>query len=245
MKSLPRVALGPVQPGLNHRPVLWALLERLQSTGIQSQCFYSQSRFADVDGVTGVTGRSYRHLDSWLMSAEVCREVLEHGMASADLAVVENANDASQPNSFDDLCSRLELPRLMVVDTGSADPCRLPARPKKVDGVFLSSSRDRADFNEQRLRLETLWNIPVFGGLVGCAHAQAILNRLPASARPSAELCRALGDSLASSVDLSSILDLAAPPTWGHACDMVFAGADQSQGALNGLRVAVALDDAF
>jgi cobyrinic acid a,c-diamide synthase len=88
MNHLARVALGSAHAHDDYRPLMWALLQAMEVSGIQVQGFHSQARFVDADGTLTISGRSERHLDSWLMSPEHCREVVAHGMCGADVAVV-------------------------------------------------------------------------------------------------------------------------------------------------------------
>ena len=236
MKTLPRIALGAVQPDVDSRPLLWGLLQHLEESGLQTQCFFSQSRFAPVDGVASITGRSYRHLDARLMSQEVCREVLLHGAQGTDLSIVETAGQLEN-----DLLKWLELPRVVVIDVANEDPCKMPPRPHGVDGIFLIGAANHSVFTRERVRWEALWNAPVMGGLIGGAHITAILERLPPGSRPSRELVRALCNSLELTKSFSRLARLAAPPTWATSSGHLFHGSQ----ALQQLKVAVAFDDAF
>jgi cobyrinic acid a,c-diamide synthase len=240
MNYLARVALGAAHAHDDYRPVLWALLHAMEVAGIQVQGFHSQARFVESDGTLAISGRAERHLDSWLMSPDHCREVVSHGMRGADLAVVEGSFVTSQGGGLDALCDWLDLPRWMVADASSADPCRTPLRPDKVDGVFLAGLRDERELVRQALRWETLWGVPVLGGLANCPHVLAILEHLPRGARPSRELCRALGESLILRKDIDTLLSLANRP-WHDPTPQLFRPAPR----MSGLTVAVAFDGAF
>src|SRR4030042_2580483 len=88
MLPLPRVAVGTIQPEADLRAILWALMEAFRSRGVQVQRFLSQACFATCHGPDVASGLTPRHLDSWLMSAHVCREILIRGAENCDLAVV-------------------------------------------------------------------------------------------------------------------------------------------------------------
>ena len=240
MRTLPRVALGAVQPQADYRPLLWGLLQCLEEAGVQTQCFCSQSLFPAVDGATSITGRSYRHLDAQLMSPEICREVLLHGAHGADLSIIETGQQGGQA-SQERLIDWLELPRVVVLDVEHNDPCQVPPRPANVDGIFLTGASDHETFSQQRLRWETLWNAPVLGGLIGGAHIRAIVDHLPPGSRPSKELVRALGKSIVWTSKIARLLNLAGPAPQGEATQHLF----RPSQAMNKLKVAVAFDDAF
>src|SRR5688500_10274395 len=89
MCYLPRLAVGTIQPKADIQPFCWALLDVLSRLGPHVQAFCSQSRFPICDGAAPITGQCHRHLDSWLMSREVCREIFYQGTRTSDLALVE------------------------------------------------------------------------------------------------------------------------------------------------------------
>jgi cobyrinic acid a,c-diamide synthase len=240
MNCVARVALGSINAHEDYRAVLWALLHAMEVGGVQVQGFHSQATFVETDGTLAITGRAQRHLDSWLMSPEHCREVLSHGMRGADLAVVEGHFGKQAGGSLDALSDWLDLPRWVIADASSSDPCLFPPRPDKVDGVFLFGLRDAGELARQAFRWETLWGVPVLGGLAACPHLLAILEHLPRGARPSRELCRALGESLVLRKELDTLLALADRP-WIEPTPQLFRPAPR----MSGLTVAVAFDGAF
>ena len=89
MPELPRLAVGTVQVDVDLQPILWGLMEGLRRDGLQIQSFLSRACFARCAETATVTGRKPRHLDSWLMPREVCRELFAPGAQWADLAVVQ------------------------------------------------------------------------------------------------------------------------------------------------------------
>ena len=89
MPQIPRLAVGAVQNRVDVQPVTWALLAYLAAHGLQVQHFLSRACFTPCDGASGTTGLSSRHLDSWLMTPEVCRDIFFRAARSADMAIVE------------------------------------------------------------------------------------------------------------------------------------------------------------
>ena len=91
MSQLPRIAIGKLQSPADCTPILWALLDALERSGLRVQHFLSQACFIAREAATTITGRSPRHLDSWLMDEQACREAFVRGCRSSDVAVVRGA----------------------------------------------------------------------------------------------------------------------------------------------------------
>ena len=197
MSRLPRVAIGTIQPEADLRPMLWALLEALRKQGLQVQSFLSQACFTDYLGVATLTGLNPRHLDSWLMTPELCREVFVRGTRGCDFGLVEGrflppaAGPCPLGGLLETLCDWLDLPALAVIDVSRAALCRLPARPIKADGLLLDGLSE-GDFVRTSTELEALWGIPVLGGLAIRPEVRRAVAQIEPGDRPSRELCRAL-----------------------------------------------------
>lgn len=197
MSRLPRIAIGTIQPDADLRPMLWAFLETLRKRGLQVQSFLSQACFTDYLGVATLTGLNPRHLDSWLMTPELCREVFVRGTRGCDFGLVEGrflppASGRCQAGGLlETLCDWLDLPALAVLDVSRACTCRLPARPVKADGLLLDGLGD-GDFVQISTELEALWGIPVLGGLSISPDVRRAVTAIEPGDRPSRDLCRAL-----------------------------------------------------
>ena len=76
MPSLPRLAIGTIQEGADLQAVLMALLDTLRRGGVQTQCFASRASLPGQWASKAVTGLPGRFLDSWLMSPELCGDLL-------------------------------------------------------------------------------------------------------------------------------------------------------------------------
>ena len=247
MSRLPRIAVGTVQSESTHSVVLWALIDLMERNGTHVQSFLSQSRLLRQEGTSLLTRQSqrHRHLDSWLMTPEICREIFRHGADTCDLAIVEGryaVNESNGPSgSLDPLCEWLDLPRVVVLDAACASDCRFPQRPEKVDAVLLDRVADADQLARLQIMMEAVWGVPVLGYLGELPAIRAKINRLSEGSQPSVEICRSLGDQLAPRLKQDSFLKLAArnpslnQPTW------LFRNASLPQL----LRVAVAYDDAF
>lgn len=197
MSRLPRAAIGTIQPEADLRPVLWAFLETLRRDGIQVQSFLSQACFTDYLGAAALTGLNPRHLDSWLMSPDLCREVFLRGTRGCDFGLVEGrflppaCGRCEAGGLLETLCEWLDLPALAVLDVSRMRRCCLPQRPVRADGLLLDGLAE-ADFVRTSTELETLWSIPVVGGLAIDPQLRRAVATTPSGERPSRELCRAL-----------------------------------------------------
>ncbi len=89
MCNLRRLAVGTIQAGVNAQAITWALLQVLGRMGLGVQTFGSQACFSPLSGASAITGRSARHLDSWLMPRDLCQAMFARGSRGADLALVE------------------------------------------------------------------------------------------------------------------------------------------------------------
>ncbi len=226
-----------MQCGGDPRPATWALMSFLHSLGWQVQHFRAQACFSPVDEGRVVCGVPSRHLDSWLMTADVCRELFVRGAASCDLAVVEGtfcpAEQVSrvagtlpaQPTSaelgrrmlrlpappqrtdqepataamlcrLDTLCDWLRLPRVVILDVSQWNECCVPPRPE-ADGLLLDGLREPAQFFHLQTVLESLWKIPVVGGVDRLPALREHLRALRPGEVPSKCQCSDLGNSFA------------------------------------------------
>ena len=198
MPSLPRIAVGTVHPGAESRTILWALIESLRQTGVQVQSFCSRASCPGCEGVAQVSGLLPRHLDSWLMSPQRCREIFTRGARGADLALVEGRFDGAigaEPvgGRLETLCRWLNLPRIAVVDAAQIDRRGLPERPRRVDGLFLDRVADSRHWARLATDLEALWAVPVLGALERLPRLRSRLETVPPGQRPPRRICEELG----------------------------------------------------
>jgi len=254
MSILPRLAVGTIQPEVDSQPVVWGLLDAFAQAGVRTQTFLSRACFRPHDGASAISGIAPRHLDSWLMTPAVCRQSFLHAAASADLALVEGRYDqcghdcrgegAATGGSLDALCEWLDLPRVGIVDVRRLSLCQLPKRPA-VDRLLLDRVSGACDFHHWQTILESLWGIPVLGGLEECAAVRQQIAGLPVGQKPPREWAGALAQELARYCDLERLLRLAErrgiPGDWSQP-----EAADESGPLDRGnVHVAVAYDEAF
>lgn len=213
MVPLPRVAVGPVEPQADCRAILWGLMEALRTYGLQVQSFLSQACFASYHAAA--TGLNPRHLDTWLMSPDLCREIFLRGTESCDLALVAGtfAGGLAEQNgaggSFDALCHWLDLPRVVVLDVSGIDDRRLPQRPGQADALLLDGVHDSRHLARLEAALEARWAVPVLGALGRVPELRAEVRAVPAGTRPPRELCQRLGSHFLRHTQPQKVLELA------------------------------------
>ncbi len=214
MLPLPRLAVGTVQADVDQTMVLWALIEAMRFKGLQVQSFHGQACFSQHCGTATACGVSPRHLDSWLMSSERCRELLVHGSENADLALVDGKYSSTVTNGetiggrLDELCEWLDLPRLAVIDVPQAVAEGLPSLPPQVDALLLDRVAEGVEAAEWRERLQSLWGIPVLGGLETIEPLRAELASVPDGVRPPKDACQLLGSFFLRLTQTERLLEL-------------------------------------
>jgi cobyrinic acid a,c-diamide synthase len=245
MSILPRLAVGSIQPEADTQAILWGLLAALEQQGVRTQTFLSRACFTPHDGAAVITGNVPRHLDSWLMTPEVCRHAFLRKAVTADLSIVEGrydqASGTSVGGSLDQLCDWLHLPRIAIVDVARLNNCRLPARPN-ADALLLDRVNCLSDFSRWQTILGSLWNIPVIGGLSECEALRSNIAALPPGEKPPREWCTALATQFLRYSRLEGLRKVAAcggvPGQWARST-----GENNFQRGQ--VRVAVAYDEAF
>ena len=269
MLPLPRVAVGTVQREADSRAILWALIEALREQGLQVQCFLSRACFVGYHGTAAATGLNPRHLDSWLMSPDLCREIFMHGTRNCDLALVEGefagtaslaaggtaAQQTATGGSLDTLCRWLDLPRVAIVDVSRIEDCRLPQPPEQADALLLDRVNDGRELARLTTNLEALWGVPVLGALQQLPNLRSEVDAVPMGIRPPRELCQRLAGCFLRHAHPQRLLQLAlrrelAPGPLpfgmpGRRSRLVVPQLFSSDPAPSQLAVALACDNAF
>ena len=178
MSTLARLAVGSLQPGVDPQVAIWALREGLGRNGIQVQSYLSRACFPRNPAETSLTGLTVRHLDSWLMSPEICRDIFVRGARTADLAIVEGrfgpaADRDLLGGKLEPLCEWLDLPQIVILDVSKIGHCCLPDRPDRADALFLDKVGDAEEAARLATEFEALWGIPVVGAVERLPRVQA------------------------------------------------------------------------
>jgi cobyrinic acid a,c-diamide synthase len=244
MKRLARLALGAAHAECAGHLTCWALLDALRRHGLKVQHFHGRACFAPVNGALAATGLTSRHLDSWLMPPHVCRELFQHSSRDSDCVVVEGRyRAAAAPQtaaSLEALCDWLDLARLAVLDVSNLCGCRLPPRPQ-ADALLLEGLSSEAELLRVQTSLESLWGLPVLGGLPKLPQIEEAIRACPRGTAPSPHLCRELGEHFLRFSRLEAILRLADRPPLPAAPPSLFRDAARETPMV----IALAYDDAF
>jgi cobyrinic acid a,c-diamide synthase len=243
------------------------LLDALDRQEIRIQTFMHRSCLACMDGTSTITGVAPRHLDSWLMPPDVCRQAFVRGSRHCDLAVVEGnlsgAESLLPGGHIEPLCDWLGLPRLGILNVRGLSGCRLPGQGLPLDAVLLDGVASASDFYRWQTAVETLCGLPVLGALEETPIAREIISRLQPGQKPARELCRALGDQMVRYLQTGALLRLAEEREFPAAPQLEdvlpatplpfestkqraeFAPAEQDSRYRRGLTVAIAYDEVF
>ncbi len=246
MNHLPRIALGTVQDKEDVQLVLWALMNVLERAGLHVQSFASRSRCESRDVALCITGQGRRHLDSWLMQPDVCAELFSQGSRSADVGIVDGVFDSAKVpwatgGSLDTLCSWLDLPQVAVVNAALLQSCQLPSVPIGLDGIILDNVADSRQLCRVQTECEALYGVPVLGAMESIHRLRAAFLSLPRDAKPTPELCNALGSSLLAHFRFDDFLRIASKNGFAEVEGELF----RHRGLARPLNVAVAHDEAF
>ncbi|MES1213515.1 MAG: hypothetical protein ABUL64_02930 [Singulisphaera sp.] len=248
MSLLPRLAIGSAHPGVDPQPACWALLALLSDRGQQVRHFHSMATFPRLDGARAATGSSSRHLDSWLMTPEVCRETFAHGAANASLTIVDGRYVQAQEQSWsggqlDELSDWLDLPRIAVVDAAQIRDCCLPERPRHIDSLLLDNVDGLSQFARLQTILEAVWKIPVLGALESQRSVRESLAALPPGSTPAPQLCQRLAAGLQRYLRIDRLRELAARRPFPLVRPYLFRTEECDR--VTNVTVAIAFDEAF
>lgn len=167
MPALSRLAVGTVQEQATPQFMTWAMLGLLGQNRQNVQRFVGRACSPRCGAGQAIDGNAPRHLDSWVMSQDVCRELFFRPAKRADLSLVDGCYQQGRSSASDlsVLADHLDLPQLVVVDVTKLDGCHIPTRPEGATALLLDGVRNESEFFRVQTNLEALWGIPVVGGL--------------------------------------------------------------------------------
>jgi cobyrinic acid a,c-diamide synthase len=113
--------------GVGKTTVSLAIMAGMRRRGLVVQPFKCGPDFLDTSHQTRICGRAARNLDTWMLSTDANREVLEGGARRADVVVAEGMmglfdgkSGASEIGSSAEIAKLLQLPVVLVVDAGKS-----------------------------------------------------------------------------------------------------------------------------
>ena len=216
MNDQPRLALAIPASGPETSVAGLALMAGLAARRWRVQHFRARARLLGNAFVGQATGLPGRHLDAWLMPAEVCRTVFARGARQADLGLVEGTFDAlslgrlpqDEPGELGPIAEALDLPRVAVVPCRGPGDVHLPHLPRGTDAILLDGLEDPAAFEGLRRMIGLVARVPVLGAVEALPEVREALLRAPAD-RPPAEAIDQLGASFLRFADLNQLRALA------------------------------------
>jgi len=213
------------------------------------QHFRSRACPFGTEAVGQVTGLPGRHLDAWLMPAEVCRALFARGARQAHLSLVEGTLeqataplDCAQhdwPGGLAPIAEALDLPMVALVTCKRLDEFHLPRLCEGVDAVLLDELDDPSDFETYRSFVTLAAKKPVIGAVEALPGVREAIRRAPRELPLDDEIFRKLGASFLKFADLGLIYSLARARPFPDVC------AVPEPSGCNRFRVAYAHDEAF
>ncbi len=243
MPELPRLAIGTIQEQASSQFMTWALLGLLGQNRKQVQRFVGRACSPYCGDTETVAGNAPRHLDSWVMSEDVTRELFHRAAKRADISVVDGrySQGDSSANNLGTLAQRLDLPRLVVIDVAKLDGCQIPQRLEGAAGLLLDGVTDESHFCQIQTNLEALWGVPVIGALERLDGLRSEIQRQPPGVPTSPNAIAQLTRSLQRYTSAKRLHEVAARPWSFEVAPHVFC----RKRDLPQVTVAVAYDDAF
>ncbi len=236
--NVPRIVVAGTSSGAGKTSVACGLIAALRARGLVVQGFKVGPDYIDPTYHALASGRPGRNLDAFLSGPELVAPLTLHGMAGADIAVVEGvmglfdgASGRGELASTAHVAKLLGAPVLLVIDAAAmarsaaaiVHGYRTFDPDVEVAGVIVN--KVGSDHHVQLLReaIEPL-GVPVVGALRRddrVAAPERHLGLVPAGEREArtATAIEALGEAVRERVDLDAILALArsAPPLAGAA----------------------------
>ncbi len=123
--SMTAFLIAGTSSGVGKTTVSLAVTAALRRRGLRVQPFKGGPDFLDTGHHTRIAGRAARNLDSWLLSADANREVLNHAAQHADVLLVEGMmglfdgkDGQTEKGSSAEIAKLLKLPVVLVLDAG-------------------------------------------------------------------------------------------------------------------------------
>jgi cobyrinic acid a,c-diamide synthase len=229
-------------------PIALALLAALGRKKSAVQYFASKARPLRAGIIEAVSGLPARHLDSWLMPADVSRHVFARSARRAGLSLIEGTygeggqticlETAASAGGLNSLVEALDLPTIAVIEVKPGETPHLERPAGKFDALILDHLPRPEDYSSLSQLARLVYRRPVLGALEALPEARAVLAQAPVVSE-TLEAIERLANSFLRYADLEAIRQLAKRPFPDLCCDRVKSVRQVP------LRVAYARDDAF
>lgn len=121
-----RIVIAGTHSGAGKTTVTLGIMAALRRHNLNVQGFKVGPDYIDPSYHTAVTGRPSRNLDTWMMGADVTREVFHRGSDGADISVIEGVmgmydgkDPLSNTGSTSEVSRLLQAPVILVVNVAS------------------------------------------------------------------------------------------------------------------------------
>jgi cobyrinic acid a,c-diamide synthase len=248
MPKLPRLVIASVSEHEEASTSTVAIMAALQSRGYHVQHFRSLAAFTPIDYVTPLTGIASRHLDPWIMSVPLCRELFAQSAAHADVSVIEGNMSVPAGSSADGdaggwrlLAKSLNAPVVGVIRSQSADLFHAKAMPPGIDALFIDGFESRDSYESEKTTVEGIHGIPVLGGLAGGNLAAECIEKMRQARRIPGAMVSELARQVLEVTNFERVLKLAHSRPFPNQPAELFSPSRSPRS----LRVAIAYDDCF
>jgi cobyrinic acid a,c-diamide synthase len=164
--------------GVGKTTIALAIMAALRRRGLAVQPFKCGPDFLDTGHHTRICGRTARNLDTWMLSVEANRSVLQNAACGADAIVAEGMmglfdgkNGSTEIGSSAEIAKLLRLPVVLVVDASKS--ARSAAAvvlgfemfdPElRLAGVILNRVASERHYEMLRESIETFCKTKIFG----------------------------------------------------------------------------------
>lgn len=248
MPKLPRLVIASVSEHEEPSACTVAIMAALRHRGYHVQHFRSLAAFTPIDYVTPLTGIASRHLDPWIMSSPLCRELFAKSAAQVDLSLIEGNVRGTSENSPPDeagawrgIAQTLNAPVIGVIRSQSTGLFHANALPPGIDALFITGFRSRKRFEAEKTTLEGIFGLPVLGGLATDHVACECIEKMCQARRVPGSMIDELTRQVLDVTDLARVIKLAHSRPFPTQSPELVPTAPSSRS----LRVAVAYDDCF
>ena len=221
MMAIPRLALAIPVTDAEPSPASLALLAGLTDLSWRVQHFRARACPRSTRAVGQVTGSPGRHLDAWLMPADVCRSVFAWGAEERDLALVEGTLEDPEPSrpldcqhygrpgSLGAIARALDLPVVALVSCPRWEALHLPILPPGIDAVLIDGLEVASDYDRIAAAVRLVLRKPVIGAVEALPAVREALALIPRDQWLPDDLVATLGRSFRRFADLELIRGLA------------------------------------
>jgi len=173
-----RVMIAGTSSGVGKTTLTIGIMAALKKRNLVVQGFKCGPDYIDPSYHTAVTKRVSRNIDSWMLSREVIRDIVERSGRDADISIIEGVMgyfDGKSPlentGSAAEIAVITESPVLLVVDCSSMARSAAAIvkgfqtlhEPSQIVGVIANRVGSEGHFNIVKTAIEQECKIPVIG----------------------------------------------------------------------------------